>query len=60
MPVAQLRSHLVEHTTSHAQQFSSVAQAVQQALADADADDLIVITGSFYTVAEALQWLQAH
>ncbi|MEP1216039.1 MAG: bifunctional tetrahydrofolate synthase/dihydrofolate synthase [Marinobacter sp.] len=38
--------------------FLSVGEALEQALADADADDLIIVFGSFYTVAAAREALR--
>lgn len=37
----------------------SVAQALSQALAPARAEDVVCVTGSFYTVGEALAWWEA-
>jgi len=39
---------------ARAARFDSVAAAVQQAVADSDAGDQVLVTGSFHTVAEAL------
>lgn len=38
--------------------FSSVAEAVQEALADMQPDDALLITGSFFVVGEAIEFLE--
>jgi dihydrofolate synthase/folylpolyglutamate synthase len=37
-----------------------VGQAVEHAIALADAEDLVMVFGSFYTATEARDWLRAH
>ncbi|MCQ4346714.1 bifunctional tetrahydrofolate synthase/dihydrofolate synthase [Pseudomonas stutzeri] len=39
---------------------ASLVAALQAQLAEADADDEVLVFGSFYSVAEALQWLERH
>lgn len=51
--VARLASALP--SSAVARRFPSVAEALARAVADSGADDQVVILGSFYTVAEALE-----
>jgi dihydrofolate synthase/folylpolyglutamate synthase len=39
-------------------QATTVAQALQQVLAQAQPGDRVLVFGSFHTAAEALQWLE--
>lgn len=45
---------------AHVSSFATVAQAIDAQCAQASEDDQIIIFGSFYTVAEALHWLDRH
>jgi dihydrofolate synthase/folylpolyglutamate synthase len=51
--IEQALQNLGARVTSH----PSIAQALEAQCADATADDEIVLFGSFYCVAEALEWL---
>lgn len=64
-PLPTSRSCRVEflHSTLHARHadvecYENIAQAIEAQCSQATADDQIIIFGSFYTVAEALLWLE--
>ena len=57
--VEYLQSTLVSRQ-AHVSSFATVAQAIEAQCAQASEDDQIIIFGSFYTVAEALHWLDRH
>lgn len=64
-PLPTSRSCRVEflHSTLHARHadvecYETIAQAIEAQCSQATADDQIIIFGSFYTVAEALLWLE--
>ena len=52
-PAERVASALTKAGTSNVVTFDSVASAVEAAREAADEDDLILVTGSFYTVADA-------
>ena len=52
-PAARVVAGLVAAGTRDVRSFPNVAEAVQAARAAAAEDDLILVTGSFYTVADA-------
>ncbi|MEN5014796.1 bifunctional tetrahydrofolate synthase/dihydrofolate synthase [Erwinia sp. Eh17-17] len=51
----QLMAHL-----SGAQAFSSVAAAYQQALQQAAEQDIVLVCGSFHTVAQVMEWMETE
>lgn len=52
MPAAEVAQHVIQQGGKLAGTHSTVVGALQAALADTTEHDLIVVTGSFYTVAE--------
>ncbi len=58
-PVAQLQSAL-QNLGAEVASYDSVALALEAQCARATADDEILLFGSFYCVAEALEWLARH
>ncbi|MDY0248869.1 MAG: bifunctional tetrahydrofolate synthase/dihydrofolate synthase [Pseudomonas sp.] len=66
-PLPTVRSCRVEylHDTLDARQavvtsYATIAQAIEAQCAQASEQDQIIVFGSFYTVAEALLWLERH
>ncbi|MFJ4144815.1 bifunctional tetrahydrofolate synthase/dihydrofolate synthase [Pseudomonas sp. NPDC089734] len=55
-PAAELQS-VLQNLGAQAASYDSVAQALEAQCAIATADDEILLFGSFYCVAEALEWL---
>lgn len=58
-PVEQLQSTL-QNLGANVTSYQSVAQALLAQCEQATADDEILLFGSFYCVAEALEWLARH
>ncbi len=58
-PVAQLQSAL-QNLGAEVASYDSVALALEAQCARATTDDEILLFGSFYCVAEALEWLARH
>lgn len=58
-PAEQLQSAL-QNLGVEAASYDSVAQALEAQCVNATADDEILLFGSFYCVAEALEWLARH
>jgi len=56
LDVMELASIAESHGMQHCQACSSISQGIQEALANASPGDCVLITGSFYTVAAALQY----
>ncbi|WP_313142514.1 bifunctional tetrahydrofolate synthase/dihydrofolate synthase [Stenotrophomonas sp.] len=56
----QLQARLADTPAATAALADSVEQALQQALAQAERGDRVLVFGSFHTAAAALQWLQDH
>ena len=52
-PAARIAGALRDAGVSGVQEFDSVRDAVEAARAAAEPEDLILVTGSFYTVADA-------
>jgi dihydrofolate synthase/folylpolyglutamate synthase len=52
-PVSRVEAALRQSGVDHVQAFETVGAAVASAMAAADPEDLILVTGSFYTVADA-------
>ena len=44
----------------HGSQYPDVGKALSAAIADASSDDLILVTGSIFLVADCLAWLNTH
>ncbi|MDG3088693.1 hypothetical protein P7F88_22575 [Vibrio hannami] len=57
-PRAATADELKQYTPSDAQVFGSPTFAYKEALITAAKDDIIIVAGSFYTVAEILVYLQ--
>ncbi|QEY58845.1 bifunctional tetrahydrofolate synthase/dihydrofolate synthase [Pseudomonas sp. C27(2019)] len=50
--------HTLESRQATVTSYASIAQAIEAQCAQAAEDDQIIVFGSFYTVAEALKWLE--
>jgi len=57
-PRAASANELAEHAQGEVQRFATPAEAFAAALKRADANDKIVVFGSFLTVAEVMAWLK--
>lgn len=57
LPAADLERIVTKHTSAQVSTSSSVAMAIEKAKTLAKPDDLIVVTGSLYTIGEAKQAL---
>jgi dihydrofolate synthase/folylpolyglutamate synthase len=58
-PAAELQAALLNHGAS-VNAYGDIAEALEAQLERATADDEILLFGSFYCVAEALEWLARH
>ncbi|WP_375750755.1 bifunctional tetrahydrofolate synthase/dihydrofolate synthase [Vibrio sp. HN007] len=57
-PRAATAEELSQHTSSRAKTYGSPTLAFKEALVSAEKDDVLIVAGSFYTVAEILVYLE--